>query len=76
MTTFEKIKTEAKARYIVGFLIGTLLAIVLLLCFFVIVPKENEVIFSEIRTAFTMAFGAFIQHIMKTPDKEKNGIGA
>jgi hypothetical protein len=72
MTTFEKIKAEAKARYIVGFLIGTLLAIVLLLCFFVIVPKENEVIFSEIRTAFTMAFGAFIQHIMKTPEKEKN----
>jgi hypothetical protein len=76
MTTFEKIKTEAKARYIVGFLIGTLLAIVLLMSFFVIVPKENEVIFSEIRTAFTMAFGAFIQHIMKTPEKEKNGIGA
>jgi hypothetical protein len=72
MTTFEKIKAEAKARYIVGFLIGTLLAIVLLLCFFVVVPKENEVIFSEIRTAFTMAFGAFIQHVMKTPYQEKN----
>ena len=71
MTTFEKIKAEAKARYIIGFLIGTLLAGVLILCFFIIVPKENEVIFSEIRTAFTMAFGAFINHIMKTPEKEK-----
>lgn len=71
MTELIKRFRETKARYLVGFLVGTLLAFVLVLSFFVVVPKENEILFSEIRTAFTMAFGAFIQHIMKTPDKEK-----
>ena len=71
MTMWEKIKAEAKVRYVIGFLVGTLLAFVMLLSFFKTVPKENEMLFSEIKTAFTMAFGAFIQHIMKTPDKEK-----
>ena len=71
MTMWEKIKAEAKVRYVIGFLVGTLLAFVMLLSFFKTVPKENEILFSEIKTTFTMAFGAFIQHIMKTPDKEK-----
>jgi hypothetical protein len=58
---------EAKFRYIVGFLVGSILAIVLILCFFVVIPEENEVTVAEIRTCFAMAFGAFIQHVMKTP---------
>ena len=63
---------EMRFRFVIGFLIGTILSIVLIMSFFIEVPKGNEVLFAEIRTCFTMAFGAFIQHVMKTPEKEKN----
>lgn len=62
---------ETKFRYLIGFLIGGILALAWMLSYFVEIPKSNEVMFAEIRTSFTMAFGAFINHIMKTPDKEK-----
>ena len=72
MTMWEKIKAEAKARYVIGFMIGTILAIAFILSFFVEYPKSNEVLIAKLETAFSISFGAFIQHIMKTPDKEKN----
>jgi hypothetical protein len=62
---------ETKFRYLIGFLIGGILAVAWMLSYFVEIPKSNEVMFAEIRTSFTMAFGAFINHIMKTPEKEK-----
>jgi hypothetical protein len=68
---WEKIKAEAKARYIIGFLIGTILAIAFVLSFFVEYPKNNEVLIAKLETAFSISFGAFIQHIMKTPAVEK-----
>lgn len=71
MTMWEKIKAEAKARYIIGFLIGTILAVAFILSFFVEYPKNNEVLIAKLETAFSISFGAFIQHIMKTPEKEK-----
>lgn len=70
MTMWEKIK-ETKGRFVVGYLVGTTLAIAWFLSYFIEIPKENEVTVAEIRSCFAMAFGAFIQHIMKTPDKEK-----
>lgn len=63
---------ELKFRYVVGFLIGTILAIAWMMSYFYEIPKANEVMFAEIRNTFTMAFATFIGHIMKTPDKEKN----
>jgi hypothetical protein len=72
MTMWEKIKSEAKTRYIVGFLVGSILAAAFIISFFVSYPKENEVILAKLETVFEMAFAAFIQHIMKTPDKEKS----
>jgi len=74
MTMWEKIKEEAKIRYVIGFLIGTVLAIAFILSFFVEYPKSNEVLIAKLETAFSIAFGAFIQHSMKTPDKEKTAI--
>jgi hypothetical protein len=71
MTMWEKIKEEAKIRYVIGFLIGTVLAIAFILSFFIEYPKSNEVLIAKLETAFSIAFGAFIQHSMKTPDKEK-----
>lgn len=71
MTMWEKIKAEAKARYIIGFLIGAMLAVAFVLSFFVEYPKSNEVLIAKLETAFSISFGAFIQHVMKTPDKEK-----
>lgn len=71
MTMWEKIKVEAKARYVVGFLIGTILATAFVLAYFVEYPKGNEVMIAKLETVFEMGFAAFIQHIMKTPDKEK-----
>lgn len=71
MTMWEKIKAEAKARYIIGFLIGTILAVAFVLSFFVEYPKNNEVLIAKLETAFSISFGAFIQHIMKTPAVEK-----
>lgn len=71
MTMWEKIKAEAKARYIIGFLIGTILAVAFILSFFIEYPKNNEVLIAKLETAFSISFGAFIQHIMKTPEKEK-----
>lgn len=68
---WEKIKAEAKARYVIGFLIGGILAIAFFMTFFVKYPKENEVLMAKLETVFSVAFGAFIQHVMKTPDKEK-----
>jgi hypothetical protein len=68
---WEKIKAEAKARYIIGFLIGTILAVAFVLSFFVEYPKNNEVLIAKLETAFSISFGAFIQHIMKTPAVEK-----
>jgi hypothetical protein len=56
---------------LIGFLIGGILALAWMLSYFVEIPDNNEVMFAEIRTTFTMAFGAFINHIMKTPEKEK-----
>ena len=71
MTMWEKIKEEAKIRYVIGFLIGTVLAIAFILSFFIEYPKSNEVLIAKLETAFSIAFGAFIQQSMKTPDKEK-----
>jgi len=71
MTTFEKLKAEIKIRYVIGFLIGTTLATIWVLSYFVIFPKENELTIAEIRSVFAMAFGAFINHVMKTPENEK-----
>ena len=70
MGIVDKIK-EAKVRYIVGFLIGTILAAAFFISFFVEYPTKNEVILAKLETVFEMAFAAFIQHIMKTPDNEK-----
>ena len=44
MTMWEKIKAEAKARYVIGFMIGTILAIAFILAFFVecSVPRVNS----------------------------------
>jgi hypothetical protein len=70
MSVLEKIK-EAKARYVVGFLIGAILAVVFFMSFFVEYPSKNEVILAKLETVFEMAFAAFIQHVMKTPDIEK-----
>ena len=39
MTMWEKIKAEAKARYVIGFLIGTILSIAFILAFFVFYDK-------------------------------------
>ena len=72
MTMWEKIKAEAKARYVIGFMIGAILALAFILAFFVEYPKNNEVLIAKLETAFSISFGAFIQHVMKTPDKEKN----
>ena len=68
-----EIKTlfETKFRYLVGFLVGTIMAVAWMLAYFIEIPKGNEIMIAEIRTSFTMAFAAFIGHIMKTPDKEK-----
>ena len=63
---------ETKFRYLIGFLVGGILALAWLLSYFIEIPEVNEVSIAEIRSCFTMAFGAFINHIMKTPDKEKN----
>ncbi len=63
---------EMRFRYVIGFLVGTVLAFAWILSYFVEIPKANEVTIAEIRSCFAMAFGAFIQHVMKTPDKEKN----
>lgn len=71
MTMWEKIKLEAKARYVVGFLIGTILAAAFVLAYFVEYPKGNEVMIAKLETVFEMGFAAFIQHVMKTPYKEK-----
>ena len=71
MTAFEQIKAEVKIRYVIGFLIGTTLALVWVLSYFVILPEQNEITIAEIRSVFAMAFGAFINHIMKTPENEK-----
>lgn len=71
MTTFERLKAEVKIRYVIGFLVGTTLAIVWILSYFVVFPKQNELTIAEIRSCFAMAFGAFINHVMKTPEKEK-----
>jgi len=62
---------ETKFRYVIGFLVGGILAFAWVLSYFVEIPKANEVTVAEIRSCFAMAFGAFINHIMKTPDKEK-----
>ena len=70
MTILDKLK-EAKGRFIIGALIGTTLAVAWFLSYFIEIPKGNEVTVAEIRSCFAMAFGAFINHIMKTPDKEK-----
>lgn len=66
----EKLK-ETKIRYVVGFLVGTILAAAFFLSFFVEYPTKNEVILAKLETVFEMAFAAFIQHIMKTPQNEK-----
>lgn len=71
MTVTQRI-SEVKTRYIIGFLIGTVLAMAFMLAFFVEYPKSNEVLIAKLETAFSIAFGAFINHVMKTPDKEKN----
>ena len=71
MTAFDRIKAEVKIRYVIGFLIGTTLALVWVLSYFIILPKQNEITIAEIRSVFAMAFGAFINHIMKTPENEK-----
>ena len=69
--TFTQRISEVKTRYIIGFLIGTVLAMAFMLAFFVQYPKSNEVLIAKLETAFSIAFGAFINHVMKTPDKEK-----
>lgn len=71
MTVVQRI-SEVKTRYVIGFLIGTVLALAFMLAFFVQYPKSNEVLIAKLETAFSIAFGAFINHVMKTPDKEKN----
>ena len=71
MTVTQRI-SEIKTRYIIGFLIGTVLAMAFMLAFFVEYPKSNEVLIAKLETAFSIAFGAFINHVMKTPEKEKN----
>ena len=71
MTVTQRI-SEVKTRYVIGFLIGTVLAMAFMLAFFVEYPKSNEVLIAKLETAFSIAFGAFINHVMKTPEKEKN----
>ncbi len=72
MTNFEKLKAEIKMRYVVGLLIGAILSVGYIMAHFVEIPKENEIMVVKVLTVFEMGFAAFIQHIMKTPEKEKN----
>jgi succinate-acetate transporter protein len=69
---WEKIKQDAKARYVIGFLIGFALFTPMMLLMWVELPKGNETTFATLSGGFLMAWGAFINHVMKTPDKEKN----
>jgi len=70
MSVIQKI-SEVKIRFVIGFLVGTVLAVAFMLSFFVEYPKSNEVLIAKLETAFSIAFGAFIQMTFKTPDKEK-----
>lgn len=70
MSFFDKIK-EAKARYIIGGLIGSALFLPQIMLMFIPIPKGNETLFASLISTFATGFGAFVNHVMKTPDNEK-----
>jgi len=70
MSFLDKIK-EAKARYIIGALIGAALFLPQILLMFIAIPKGNETLFASLISTFSTGFGAFVNHIMKTPENEK-----
>jgi hypothetical protein len=71
MTMWEKIKAEAKAKWVIGFLVGAVLSALTGMLFYIPIPKGNETQFATLSGALIMAWGAFINHVMKTTDKEK-----